>query len=50
MTRLLIFSIVKTIPDIIFFILILNKFAKNLSHQYIKIVKTIFYYLKDSRN
>lgn len=46
MTRLIIFSIVKTRPNIVFVILLVSYFAKNLSYQYIKAVKTIFKYLK----
>lgn len=46
MIRLIIFSIIKTRPDIIFAISLVSRFAKNQSHQYTKAVITIFKYLK----
>lgn len=46
MTCLLIFLIVKIRPDITFVIIVTVCFAKNLSHVYTKVVKTIFYYIK----
>lgn len=48
MTSLLIFLMVKTRPNIVFSIIIITYFAKNLSYTYIEIVKTIFSYLKKS--
>lgn len=47
---LLMFFIIKTRPDIIFLILVISRFAKNLSRQYNKAVKTIFQFLKGSKN
>lgn len=41
---------VETWPDIAFAIAVTNYFAKNPSHVYIKAVKTIFCYLKESIN
>ena len=49
MTDFIIFLIVKIRPDIAFTTLVAAWFAKNLSHQYIKIVKIILQYLKSSR-
>lgn len=49
-TRLLMFSIVKTRPDIAYATSVASCFAKNPSHQHIKTAKTIFQYLKDSRD
>ena len=40
------FSIVETKPNIKFVTLVASCFAKNLGHQYIKVVKTILQYLK----
>ena len=40
------FFMVKTRPNISFANLITSRFVKNLGHQYIKAVKTIFHYLK----
>lgn len=37
---------VKAHPDITFAISVVSRFAKNLSHQYTKAVKTIMQYLK----
>lgn len=50
MTRLLIFLIVETRPNIAFVILIISCFAKNLSHFHTKAVKTIFKYLIKNKN
>lgn len=46
MTRLLMISIIKIRPDITFVIFVVSYFTKNLSQQYIKVVKTIMCYLK----
>lgn len=46
MTSLLIFSMVKIWSNITFIIAVIAWFTKNLSHIYIKVVKTIFCYLK----
>ncbi len=50
MIGFLIFSIVETRPDIAFFIVVATCFAKNPSHTYIKVVKTILKYLKEFMN
>lgn len=42
MIELIIFSIIKTKPNIIFVILLISHLAKNISQQYTKIFKTIF--------
>lgn len=49
MTGLLIFLIVKTHPDITFSTSITSHFAKNLSYQHTKAVKTMFKYLKKTK-
>lgn len=49
-TRLLIFLIVKTRPNINFFIAIITCFAMNASHLYFKVIKTILQYLKEFIN
>lgn len=49
MTRSIMFLMVKTRPDIVFAISLVSRFAKNLSHQYTKAVKTILKYLKGSK-
>lgn len=41
-----IFLIIKTKSDIIFITLLASHFIKNLNHQYTKVTKTIFKYLK----
>ena len=46
MTWSLIFSMVTTRPNTAFTILAASYFAKNPSHQYIKVVKTILNYVK----
>lgn len=46
MTGLLIFPMIETRPDIVFATLIVSQFAKNLSHQHTKTIKTILYYIK----
>lgn len=43
----IIFSMVETKLHIVFAILLISYYIKNLSYQYIKAVKTIFKYLKD---
>ena len=48
-TESLMFFMVETRPDIAFLILIVSRFAKNLSCQHIKVVKTIFRDLKSSK-
>lgn len=50
MSESIMFSIVETRPDIIFVILVASCFAKNPSYQHTKVVKTILYYLKSSKN
>lgn len=50
MTKLLMFSIVKTRLDIAFLKSVVSKFIKNLSRQHTVAVKTIFRYFKDSKN
>lgn len=47
MTGFLMFSIVETRPNIAFTTSVTSCFAKNLSHQYIEVIKTILQYLKD---
>ena len=42
MTGSIMFSIVETRPDIAFATSVASRFAKNLGHQHIKAVKTIF--------
>lgn len=42
----IIFSIIKTRPDIAFTTPVVAQFAKNRGHQYIKAVKSILWYLK----
>lgn len=49
MTRLLIFSILKIRPDIAFATLVVSCFAKNLSQQHTKVVKTIMHYLEATK-
>lgn len=50
MIRLFIFSIVETRLDLAFVILVVSKFAKNLSRQLTKAVKIIFQYFKRLKN
>lgn len=50
MTESIIFLIVETKSKIIFATSIANHFAKNLGHQYTKVIKTILHYLKDLRD
>lgn len=50
MTGSLMFSIVETRPDIAFAISVASRFFKNPSHQHVKVVKTIFRLLKDTRD
>lgn len=47
MTNLLIFSIVGIKLDIIYLTILMNRFTENYTHQYIKVVKTIFQYSKN---
>lgn len=49
MTKSLMFSIIKTRPDIALTIFIINHYAKNFSFQYIKTMKIIMRYLKTMR-
>ncbi len=49
MTGSLIFSIVETRPDIAFATSVVSRFAKNLSQQHTKAVKTIMRYLKATK-
>lgn len=44
--KLIIFSIIETRPNIVFVILLVSYFTKNLSYQYTKVVKTILKYFK----
>ena len=48
MTRFLIFTIVKTRPDIAFLVAVATYFAKNPCHAQIEAIKNIFCYLKSS--
>ena len=50
MTESIIFSMIETRPDIIFTTLLVSRFAKNLSYQYIKAIKTIMKYFKSPKN
>lgn len=50
MMRSIIFLIIEIRPDITFTTSLVNYFIKNLSHQYIKIIKIIFKYLKDLKD
>ena len=50
MTGSLMFSMVKTRPDIAFAIAVATRFAKNPSHAYTEAVKTILRYMKGSIN
>lgn len=50
MTGPLMFSIVETRPDIAFAMSVASRFSKNPSHQHVKVVKTIFRLLKDTRD
>lgn len=50
MTGSLIFSIVKTKPNIAFITFVVGCFAKNLIHQYTKVLKTIMRYPKAIRS
>lgn len=50
MTGSMIFSMVEIRPDITYAILVVSRFAKNLSHLYSKAVQTIFCYLKATRD
>lgn len=50
MTESIIFFIVETRPNITFATSIASCFAKNFSHQQIKVVKIIPQYLKSSKN
>lgn len=49
MTWSIMFSMVETRPNISFNTSVANRFAKNFSHQYSKVVKTIRQYIKSSR-
>lgn len=49
MTELLIFSMVETRPDITFATSVISRFAKNVSRQHTKAVKTIMRYLKTTK-
>lgn len=48
--RLLLFLIIEIKLNIIFIIIIINYFAKNLSYIYIKIIKINFKYFKKIKN
>lgn len=48
-TGSIMFSMVETRPDIAYATSVVSRFAKNPSHQYCKAVKTIFRYLKATR-
>ena len=50
MTGCIIFSMVETKPDISFATSVASRFAKNPGYQHIKALKTIFHYLKSSRD
>lgn len=50
MTRLLMFSMFETRPDIAFAISIASRYAKNPSHQHTEAVKTILKYMKGSKH
>lgn len=50
MTSSIIFSMVKIRPNIAYATSMISHFAKNLSYLYSKAVKTIFYYLKATRD
>ncbi len=50
MTRSIMFSMVERRPDISFATLVAIRFAKNIGHQHSVAVKTIFLYLKSSRD
>lgn len=50
MTGSIIFSMVKTRPDIAFATSVARRFVKNPSHQHTKAIKTILQYLKGLRN
>lgn len=50
MTDFMIFSMVKTRLDIVYRMILVSCFAKNLLHQHTKVVKTIFQYLKRFHN
>lgn len=50
MTGSLMFSMVKTRPDIAFATSVASRFSKNPSHQHVEAVKTIIRYLKGTRN
>lgn len=49
MTGSIMFSMVETRPDIAYATSVISRFVKNPSHQYCKVVKTIFRYLKATR-
>ena len=49
MTKFLMFSIIETRLNIIFFTAVVSYFLKNLLFQYIKVVKIILKYLKGSK-
>ena len=46
MTNFLLFLMIKTLPDMIFAILITSCFTHNFSSQYAKVMKAILRYLK----
>lgn len=48
MIELIIFLIIKTRLGITFAISLVSRFIKNVSHQYIEAIKTIFKYFKSS--
>lgn len=50
MTGSIMFSMVKTQPDMAFATSVISRFVKNPSHQHIEAVKTILKYLKGSRD
>lgn len=50
MISFIIFSMVETRVMVIFAISVGSYFARNLGYQYTKVVKTIFHYLKNSRD
>lgn len=50
MTGSIIFSMVKTRPDIAYVTSLVSRFIKNPSYQFTKIIKTILKYLKESKN
>lgn len=49
MTGFIMFSIVKTRPDITFATSVVAQFAKNLDHQHIQAAKIVLHYFKGSK-